>query len=212
MAADDAYDFVAFRDVPPNPEVSFDFDLGQGLGPLRAHRVDDSLGLVLVGNAAFPDSDAAWDLDATREALESAGFEIIAIQRWRAPVAARTVTGRGSGERSVRVYGLEVRPMRAEVARLRHQLVKLAARHEIHVGEMRAVAARSDGVVEELGRALARMRKHEGWLEAGRRDSMENRALRAEARLAQVEASWTWRIGSAVLWLPRRLSTLFGRR
>lgn len=63
----------------------------------------------------------------------------------------------------------------------------------------------------ELGQALARMRKHEGWLEAERSNTMERRAIAAEGRLSEIETSWTWRIGSVVLWLPQKLASVFGR-
>jgi hypothetical protein len=172
----------------------------------------DTIGLVLVENRLHADGGEGWSLEEATDFLNASGYSISAVIRDRQPVESLSISARSLGEVSTKTYGLEVRPMViGDQVVLSQRLKEVEEAAEIEALRRGRLEDAERSATNELGEALARMRRYEGWLEVDRRDTMERRALVAERRLVDIEGSWTWRIGSAILWLPRKIAQLFGR-
>lgn len=207
-----SYAFVAVRGRDSVTGVQGTVDVENGLDGLRSYQNDrEVVGLVIFANSEFPGSSADWSLQEARDSLNAVGYDITAIVRDRVGVPSDSASGYSFGEQSVEVYAVDVRPLGtlSELATARAEIVEIQSRHRLEAEAQARTVEHNREFTEGLGRALARMRKHEGWLEADRKDTMERRALTAEKRLSELEDSWTWRIGAAVLWLPRWILSLF---
>lgn len=212
IAAND-YSFVATYGAGAMELVEDAIRIDGDPTPIESFTEDpDTVGFVLVENRFHPGNEDSCSLDDATDLLNASGYTVSTILRDREPVASLSISRRGLGEASTKTYGLEVRPMvTGDIAVLRRRLSEIEQSTKSAADRLDRLDGENLKTTRELGQALARMRKHEGWLEAERSNTMERRAIAAEGRLSEIETSWTWRIGSVVLWLPQKLASVFGR-